>query len=480
MKVLRSVPVICMVLLAGLGLLRAQSWTPVTRKPSFNGGTALLLTDGRVAVQNSNTRTWFTLTPDINGSYQNGTWSTLRAMPPKYDPLYFASAVLPDGRLAVLGGEYNNGMEDDTDLGAIYSPVTKIWQMLPAPSGITQIGDAPSVVLADGTWMVGPKFSTQQVLLNAENLTWTFTGTGKADINDEEGWTLLPSGEVLTVDTNSNNTNSEIYNPATGSWSSAGSTIAQLVNYTYQEIGPAVLRPDGTVLQTGATGQNAIYDSTTGIWSAAPNFPLNAAGRQLDIADGPAALLPSGNVLCMTSPGVYAKGVEFFEWDGTSFTAVPGTPNSPTDSSYYGRMVVLPTGQILLTDESGDVELYNSVGTPNPAWAPTITKVPTTLTPGATYTLSGTQLNGLSQGAAYGDDAQSASNYPLIRTTNNATGHVFYARTHDFSSMGVATGSTIVSTQFDVPAKTKIEKGASQLEVVTNGIPSAPVSVTIN
>jgi hypothetical protein len=34
-----------------------------------------------------------------------------------------------------------------------------------------------------------------------------------------------------------------------------------------------------------------------------------------------------------------------------------------------------------------------------------------------------------------------------------------------------------VSTQFDVPASQ--EPGASQLVVVTNGIPSAPVAVTV-
>jgi hypothetical protein len=477
MKALRAIT-ICGLLLAGLGLVRAQSWTPVSRKIGIEAGTALLLTDGRVAIQDSNTRLWYTLTPSTTGSYENGTWAALKSMPTGYEPLYFASAVLPDARLAVLGGEYNKGDEDRTTLGAIYSPVAKTWESLPAPSGWTTVGDAASVVLADGTWMVANCCSTQEALLNAATLTWTATGTGKADSNNEEGWTLLPSGEVLTVDTNSDNTNSEIYNPATGSWSSAGSTVAQLVNYSVREIGPAVLRPDGTVLYTGATGQNAIYDSTTGIWSVAPDFPLNAAGHQLDIADGPAALLPSGNVLCMTSPGAYAPGVEFFEWNGTSFTAVPGTPNSPTDSSYYGRMVELPTGQILLTDGSNLVELYNSAGSPDPAWAPTITTVPTTLTHGTTYTLSGTQLNGLSQGAAYGDDAQSATNYPLVQIINNATGDVYYARTHDFSSMGVATGSAIVSTEFDVP--TTIKKGASQLEVVTNGIASTPVSVTIN
>jgi hypothetical protein len=477
MKPLRAVAVTCVLLLSGFALVRAQSWT-LAGKPTISAGSALLLTDGRVAIQDSNTRTWYALTPSITGSYSSGKWAALKPMPSGYQPLYFASAVLPDMRLAVLGGEYNKGILDHTTLGAIYSPIAKTWQSLPAPSGWTTVGDAQSVVLADGTWMVANCCTTQAALLNAATLTWTATGTGKNDSNNEEGWTLLPSGEVLTVDTNTGSQYSELYNPATGAWSPAGNTVAQLVNYSNHEIGPAILRPDGTVLYMGATGQNAIYDSTTGIWSAAPNFPLNAAGRQLDIADGPAALLPSGNVLCMTSPGVYAEGVEFFEWNGTSFTAVPGTPNSPTDSSYYGRMVVLPTGQILLTDSSGDVYLYNSVGSPDPSWAPAIATVPTTLTPGATYTLSGTQLNGLSQGAAYGDDYQSATNYPLVRITNNATGNVYYARTHDFSSMGVATGSAIVSTEFDVPTTT--QKGASHLEVVTNGIPSTPVSVTIN
>ena len=47
----------------------------------------------------------------------------------------------------------------------------------------------------------------QQALLDAATLTWTPTGTGKADSNNEEGWTLLPNKQVLTVDTR-NGTNS--------------------------------------------------------------------------------------------------------------------------------------------------------------------------------------------------------------------------------------------------------------------------------
>jgi hypothetical protein len=54
---------------------------------------------------------------------------------------------------------------------------------------------------------------------------------------------------------------------------------------------------------------------------------------------------------------------------------------------------------------------------------------------------------------------------------------VKYARTYNFSTMGVATGSAIVSTWFEVPTDT--ETGDSTLEVVANGIPSVPVNVTV-
>lgn len=79
---------------------------------------------------------------------------------------------------------------------------------------------------------------------------------------------------------------------------------------------------------------------------------------------------------------------------------------------------------------------------------------------------------------AYGDDFQDATNYPLVRITNNTTKHVFYCKTHNHSTMAVATGAAIVSTEFDVPST--IETGASSLVVVANGIPSASVAVTVN
>ena len=116
----------------------------------------------------------------------------------------------------------------------------------------------------------------------------------------------------------------------------------------------------------------------------------------------------------------------------------------------------------------------------NSAWQPTIRSVATTLTHGSSNNpISGTQFNGLSQaGGGMGDEYQSSTNYPLVQITNGSTGHVFYARTHDHSTMGVATGSKTVSTNFDVPSG--METGASTLVVIANGIPSSSVSVMVN
>ncbi|MBZ5599726.1 MAG: hypothetical protein LAN83_15555 [Acidobacteriia bacterium] len=476
MKVLRTLGVAVVVLLPLLGAAGAQSWQPLVNEPTFNASTALLLTDGTVMVHEEGALHWWKLTPDINGNYLNGTWSQQASLPSNYSPLYYASAVLPDGRLIVEGGEYNFGQFAWTNLGAIYDPLANKWTAVNPPSGWANIGDAQSAILPNGTFMLANALSSQQALLNATTLTWTSTGTGKFDGNDEEGWELLPSGILLTVDANSSDpTHSEKYSPKMGKWISAGSTIVPLADPGSHEIGPAVLRPDGTVFAMGGTAHTAIYNTATGAWTAGPDFP-KAGGQQLDMADAPAALLPNGHVLCDTSPGVFQNGVRFFEFDGTKFISEPGTPDARSNTSFEGRMLVLPTGQILFADGTRDIELYTPVGNPDPSWAPTIHSFPSTITRGSSFILSGTQLNGLSQGAMYGDDAQMATNYPLVRITNQATGHVFHARTHDHSTMSVARGQR-GSTHVDVGSN--VETGPANLEVVTNGIASTPVTVTV-
>jgi uncharacterized protein (TIGR03437 family) len=452
----------------------AHGWQPLKNQPPipapFIPIHGLLLTDGTIIVQGFCSSNWYRLTPDMFGSYANGTWSSMPSMQSGYSPAFYSSAVLADGRVIVIGGEYNNSAVNctdpanvvDTNLGAIYDPTVDTWTPLAGPPGWSKIGDAPNVVLPDGSFLLGNISSTQVAKLDPASMTWTnLKSTNKADQSFEEGWTLLPDGTVLTVDI-SNGTQSETYNPATDTWTPAGSTVVPLISGS--EIGGGVLRPDGTVFVTGATGHTSIYDYRSRKWSPGPDFPI-LGGIQLNAGDWPGALLPNGNVL--VSGDTDSADRAYFEFDGKQLNPVP--------AFYAQDLLLLPTGQVL--NSTGTMSIYTPSGNPDSGWAPTISSAPTIVFLGQTYTISGTQFNGLSQGVNYGDEAQAATNYPLVRITNPATMHVFYCRTHNHSTMGVATGTTPVSTQFDVPQS--IESGPSILEVVANGIASSPWAVIV-
>ncbi len=453
----------------------AGGWTPVARKAPWSGGadTELLMTDGTVMVHDACTSFWYALTPNKYGNYVKGKWSKAASLPSGYGPEYFASAVLADGRLIVNGGEYNFcGAIVETNLGAIYDPVANKWTAVAPPPGWSQIGDGQSVVLENGTYMLGNCCASDQALLNESSLTWTQVAAGKKDENSEEGWTLLRKGDVLTADVLSA-PNSEVYIPLARRWQTAGAIPADLV--TSEEIGPQTLRPNNTVFVAGATGLTAVYNANTGMWRQGPSFPV-IAGQQIDTADAPSSLLTDGTVMVAASPGVYNAPATFYIFNGKKLIAIAAPPNAPNDSSYNIRLLTLPTGQVMECDDSRDVEIYARAAGARGGIAPHITSVATILTAGSTYTINGRRFNGDSQANFYGDDAQQATNYPLVRITNNATGHVFYARTHGHSFMGVGSYRK-VSTMFDVPSG--IETGKSSLVVVTNGIASAPVGITI-
>lgn len=492
---LRALLVVAAFFAVATQLSNAQHWIPLANQPNANLGLGnpLLLTDGTVILHQQCGAQWWRLTPDVFGSYSRGTWKRIAALPSGYAPLYFGSAVLPDGRVMMAGGEYNSATTGNcqavwTNQGAIYNPTTNKWTMVAPPTGWGSIGDAQSVVLPNGTYMQANCCDTPAALLDASTLTWTITGAGKKDVNDEEGWTLLPDGTVLTVDAyvseyHKNGQRYEIYHPSTGMWTAPGSTPVQLWdsypdgNHASYELGPGVLRPDGTVFYLGANGapgqagHTATYDTHTKTWTAGPDIPDG-----MDAADAPAALLPDGKVLFQVSPGVYNTGSKFFTWDGTIYTDVTGgNTDAPNISSYWGNMLVLPTGEILYTD-FGNVWLFESGGVPQEAWRPQILSVPQTIKRGGSYVVKGLNFNGFSQGAAYGDDAQAATNYPLVQITQRASGQVSYARTHDHSTMALAS-TALEWTNFDVTYK--VPTGLSDLRVVCNGIASPPVTVNI-
>lgn len=465
----------------------AQTITNLAHQPPDGAIITMQMTDGTVIAQGGGVSDWWKLTPDNKGSYKNGTWTQLASLPSGYSPYAMAEAVLADGRLVISGGEYNEGFNccQFTNQSAIYDPLTNKWTMIDPPRGWTNIGDAPSIVLADGRFVIGYKFRTKMAALDPSTLTWTaLPSIHKNGMIAEEGWVLLPDDTFLTVDVKAH-PRSERYYPKTGKWGDEGDTAnvdlrgaqnccGNCIEYGPKnkcydppgETGAAVRRPDGTVFATGSTpdSQNTAHTAiwtpsstgNKGTWTAGPDFPNGDQSF-----DDPVSILPNGNAL------VEGESGQLYEFDGKNLNVEHGLFG-------YGSLMPLPTGEILV----GGSAVYKSTGTYQSSWAPTISNSPSTVTRGQTYKIAGTQFNGLNQGAAFGDEFDSHTNYPLVRITNNSSGHVFYCRTHNHSSMGVATGSKTVTTKFDVPSG--METGAGMLEVVANGIPSTAVAVTVN
>jgi hypothetical protein len=491
----------------------ASPWTPLVNPPPFGTpGTMLLESDGTVLVHNEpdnnttgGTSDWWRLTPDSGGSYIDGTWTQVASMPADYTPLYFGSAILPDGRMIVEGGEYIGGNAVWSSQGEVYDPVANTWAPVAPPPGWTNIGDAASDVLPDGTFMLehpcntcltNPNFTVDDALLNARTLTWTvIQATGKDDPNDEEGWTLMPNGQLLAVAAWAPG-ETQMFNPITRTWSFAGATAPTgnpLNPWPVVEIGPQAEMPGGNVFVPGAGSstqipptactddvptQTALYDYASGTWNPGPAIPA-IGGQEMDSTDGPAATLPDGDVLFDVSACVYNTPTHFFLYNASSstLTQVPDVPNAPNDTSYATRMLVLPNGQVLFNDGSNQMLVYTAGGNPDPAWRPSINSLSSrTLAPGGTYSLSGTQLAGLDPGATYGDDVQDNTNFPLVQITNDATGVVTYARTFNWTSVSIAPGARS-ATQFTLPPGTM--PGRSKLVVIANGIASTPSSVTV-
>ncbi len=453
------------------------TWTQMTNLPPTGLGTMMLLSDGRVMAQGGGA-SWYQLVPNASGSYASGTWSSLASM--STQRLYFGSNILPSGKVFLVGGEYSGpkGTANWNNTGEIYDPVANTWSPI-ANFPQSQFGDDPTEVLPNGTVLGGYLGGPQSYIYNPTTNTWSAAGTKLLnDRSDEESWVKLPDGSILSYDIFASPStgagHAQRYVPSTNTWVDAGSVPVPLTSSSVgDELGPAFLLPDGRVLQIGANSNTVLYTPSTNTWVAGPTIP-NAKGAD----DAPGAELPNGHVIFAadTFSPTFTGPTQLFDFDPTTntitqFTSLPAQLTSDlSGAAFTKRMLVLPTGQVLLTGNSNRIWIFTPSDSPIAASQPTVSSV--VLNSDGTYTLTGTQLNGVSEGAAYGDDAEMSSNYPIVQLTSGGT--VRYARTFNWSSTGVQTGSTVVTTQFTLPAG--IPRGAYTLTVIANGIASAPFS----
>ena len=172
-----------------------------------NAGTCVLLTDGSVMCHevadplpngSVDGTHWWRLTPDNNGKYETGTWSKLTSSPAAYGPLFYCSAVLADGRVVIIGGEYNliannSSPAAETNLGYVFDPTQNSgsgqWYPISLGStGWTQIGDSSFDVLADKSFILAEVYSKHMATLDLSTLTLSLVNSpnlenSKADNN---------------------------------------------------------------------------------------------------------------------------------------------------------------------------------------------------------------------------------------------------------------------------------------------------------
>jgi hypothetical protein len=486
------------------------------------------------------------------------------------------------------------GIPDKTTVVSVDSPTSVTISAAATASGpeIAQFsgevagcfGDDPSALLPGGHILVGDLIGPQTSLYSIANDTFEPSGSKVySDSSDEEGWTILPNGQVLTYDLDPsilmNAGFAEEYTPATGAWTSispadgtARGTLPVLSSFALGfELGPILRLLDGRVLVIGANQHTALYTPSSNTWRAGPDMfaDLTGPGGTIPNAlfgadDAPAAILPNGHVYLMADPGpnpvplnasttagsasvtvpttaglqstwtvaqadgkntaippstvifsvdsptsitlgtfdasgnlvpinaltthrsiglvlggIFSSPSQLFDYDPSAGTMTPiaGPPGSflSSEPAFVTRMLVLPTGQLLLSDSSNQLYVYTPDGSPPASERPSIFHVK--YTGDGVFQLTGTQINGQSEGAAYGDDDQMNENFPIVRLENPATGNVYYCRTTNWSSIAVGGGSQPQTVNFTLNAA--VRRGRYELTVVGAGIASQPVGIEI-
>ena len=347
---------------------------------------------------------------------------------------------------------------------------------------------------ATGTWTdISPSDSTAK---------GTIPQLSSPALGYELGASLrLQDGRVLEIGANQHNA---LYNPATNTWEAGPNTTGTLNGIPSpfgSDDAPAAILPNGHVIFAADAGV-AGFTSSGNITAGSPvitDIPSTAilqifwavngvgipGGSYIVSVDSPSQVTISNPATATTKAdaiswgGVFSNPTELFDFNPGANKIIQVTSalpdgNLPFQGAYPARMLILPTGQLLFSDASSQLWVYTSSGQPNPRLRPLITSV--TYLGGGRFRLGGFQLDGQSSGAAYGDDDQMDSNYPIIRMVN-LSGDVFYARTFEWSKIAVGgAGSETV----DFTLNPAVTRGDYALIVSGAGISSIPTFIHIS
>ena len=321
------------------------SFTPTgsMTMPRFSH-TSTLLADGRVLIAGGNIVCYIgppsCLRPDRAELYDpaTGTFTATVSMTTAYA---MGAVLLPDGK--VLIGGYD--ITQTTASVEVYDPLTGGFNTAGKPVTLTAVYSA--TLLNDGRVLLTGRVGNPPSLMYGAELYDPIPGTFSPIANwpGQDTWVpvVLASGRVLLV-TDESTSNSEIYDPATGTFSLTGS-----LGY-FDGVPHETLLLNGRVSFTGGNdiggnvSRTELYDPATGTFASTGSM---TAARNSHSA----TLLPDGTVLVAGGAGQSMCGqpplasVEIYD---------PATPGfSTTGSLASARLAhtatLLKNGQVLIT-----------------------------------------------------------------------------------------------------------------------------------
>jgi hypothetical protein len=300
------------------------------------------------------------------------------------------------------------------------------------------------------------------------------------------------------------NGHTAIYKPGTNTWAAGPDTVGLLGGQPFlfgADDAPAAVLPNGHVLFAADAGNGLASTGTLAAGSPAVTGIPSTAQLQIGWAVIGAGV-PGGTVIRSVDSGsqvtlsqnatqtlsnapiqfgsIFSPPTRIFDFDPAANAVAPVSPAIPdlllnVRSSFMTRMLMLPTGQMLLSDSSTQLWIYTPDGATHRDLRPQISSV--AAAGYGVFQLTGTQLSGQSAGSAYGDDVQSDENCPIVRFAD-AAGLTYYARTSGWSYIGVGGGAAPQTVEFAL--NPQMPPGTYLMTVSAAGLSSEPVEAVVN